>query len=110
MSYTMYINYEDEYICKFPVNSTDLNECYKEMAENMVRDGFRKGANISQQIALFKRVCNLVYKNKINCHKIRRSDYLLFLTCILALHKYRQIDTTDFIILKNKNLRKYRKK
>lgn len=110
MSYTMYINYRDLYVCKFPVNTTDLNSCYKEMAESMIRDGFKKGANISRQIELFKTVCDNIWKEKWNCHKIRRSDYLLFLTCMLALYKYGKIDSDRFIILKNKNLKKSKKK
>ena len=107
-TYTMYLNYRDTYICKFPTTTTDPNVVYEVMGRECVDTAFKKGIHFQRQIVVFKGFCDKIYKMKQNSQKIRRSDYLMFCSCFLALFKYKQINKYDNIIfLKNKkNLKK----
>lgn len=109
-TYTMYLNYKDTYICKFPTTTTDPYVVYEVMGKDSIRDAFSRGINYKRQIEVFKQFCDLILKKKQNCYKIRASDYLLFCSSYLALLKYKQIDYNDIIFLKNKKNLKLSKK
>ena len=101
-SYTMYIYYKNEYICKFKCLTTDPYALYEIMGKEVINQAFSKGINYKRQIETFTKYCDIIYKKKINCYKIRRSDYLIFVSCFLALLKYKCVDYTDILFLKNK--------
>ncbi len=101
-SYTMYIYYKDTYICKFYCLSTDPYAIYEIMGKEAVKQAFSKGIGYKNQIKTFTKFCDIIYKRKINCYKIRRSDYLVFCSCFLALLKYKCVNSTDILFLKNK--------
>lgn len=106
MTYTLYINYKDDYICKFKTRSDDWNKVYEEYSKNMIIDGMRKGFNIKRQIDTFHTFCDMIWKQKRDCYKIRRSDYMMFMSCFFGLVKYGKIPVHDFIFLKNKRKKK----
>ena len=101
-TYNMYLTYKDTYICKFKTTTTNPYVVYEDMGKDCVNDAFQKGINYKKQIAVFEKYCDIILKNKNNCYKIRKSDYLLFCSCYLALFKYNQLDSRDIIFLKNK--------
>lgn len=109
-TYTMYIYYKDTYMCKFPTTTTDPYVVYEVMGKESVNEAFQKGINYKTQIKVFKKFCNLILKKKLNCYKIRASDYLLFLSSFLALLKYKQVNYNDILFLKNKNKKSKNKK
>lgn len=101
-SYTMYIYYKNTYMCKFYCLSTDPYAIYEIMGKELINQAFLKNINYKKQIETFTKFCDIIYKRKINCHKIRRSDYLMFCSCFLALLKYKCVEFTDILFLKNK--------
>lgn len=102
MSYTLYIYYENERICKFKSNTDDLNIMYKDGGEFLILDAFKKKISIDEQIKFYKNYINTIYRQKRDCYKIRASDLLLFRDVFLALYKFNEINSEDIIILKNK--------
>lgn len=103
--YYLHLDYEDLYIAKFKVKTSDMNLVYQEVSEHIIKDGFKRGFNIQQQISKYKTFCDTIYKQKRNCEKIRASDFLMFLSCYVALHKFNQIKDKDYMFLKLKKRR-----
>jgi len=102
MTYDMFLDYEDLYICRFKVKSDDWLSIYKEVSENFIRDAFRKNVTIPKQIQMCRSFCDSIKKRKEDCYKVRASDYLMFMTCYLVLVKYKQIKDSDIIFLRRK--------
>jgi len=101
-TYTFYIYYKDTRLSKFKTYNDDLEGLYKEYGEGLIRDGFKHGMNIPYQIKWFDKFIDSIYKQKIDCYKIKSSEHLQVLSCFLGLIKYGQIDCTDYMFIKNK--------
>ena len=102
--YEMFIFYKDKRLCKFKVNTDDINEIYNEMSNKLVMDGLRNDISIDKQIERYKIAIEIIHNRKENCYKVRASDYLMTLCCIMSLVKFNQFDLDNIIILKNKNI------
>jgi hypothetical protein len=100
--YYLHLDYKDLYIAKFKTKSDDINLIYKEMAENIIMDGFKRGFTIQQQIDKYTSFCDSIYKMKDHCEKIRASDFLMFFSCYFALCKFKCIKPNEYMFLKIK--------
>ncbi len=100
--YKLHLYYKNELIGKYNTRTDDWNDMYNEMTYAIIKQGFQSGHTIPQQIKKFKIYCEAIYKQKINCEKIRHSDFYMFLTCYFALVKYNIISTDNFIFIKKK--------
>jgi len=100
--YEMFIFYKDKRLCKFKVNTDDINKIYNEMGKKLVMDGLRNNISIDKQIETYKKGIETIHKRKQDCYKVRATDYLMVLSCVMSLIKFRQFDLDNVIILKNK--------
>tara|TARA_Y100000004_G_C8672735_1_gene309977 strand:+ start:113 stop:493 length:381 start_codon:yes stop_codon:yes gene_type:complete len=101
--YKLHVYYKNELIGKYDTRTDDWNDLYDVMSYDIIKQGFKSGYTIPQQIEKFKLFCEAIYKQKINCYKIRHSDFFKFLSCYLALVKYNIISLDNFIFIKKKN-------
>lgn len=100
--YKLHVYFKNELIGKYDTRSDDWNDLYNIMSYATIKEGFQSGNSIQQQIEKFKLFCEAIYKQKINCEKIRHSDFYMFLSCYLALVKYNIISPDNFIFIKKK--------
>lgn len=100
--YYLHLDYKDLYIAKFKTKSADFNLIYKEMSENIIKDGFKRGFTIQQQIDKYTTFCDGIHKMKERCEKIRASDFLMFFSCYFALCKFNKIKPYEYMFLKKK--------
>ena len=100
--YKLYIYNDDIFIAKFKMKTNDSFILEKYYTEYLIRDGFKRGQTMQTQILFFKKFCDIITKQTINCEKIKLTDFMMFLTCSLALHRFGIKDTNDFLFLKIK--------
>ena len=100
--YEMFIFYKDKRLCKFKINTDDINEIYNEMGKKLVMDALRNNISIDKQINKYNLCVETIHQRKEDCYKVRASDYLMTLSCIMSLIKFNQFNLEDVIILKNK--------
>ena len=100
--YEMFIFYKDKRLCKFKVNTDDITIIYNEMGKKIVMDGLRNNISIDKQIETYKKGVETIHQKKEDCYKVRATDYLMVLSCVMSLIKFRQFDLDNVIILKNK--------
>ena len=100
--YEMFIFYKDKRLCKFKVNTDDINKIYNEMGKKLIMDGLRNNISIDKQIETYKKGVETIHQRKEDCYKVRATDYLMVLSCVMSLIKFRQFNLEDVIILKNK--------
>ena len=106
--YNMYLSHHDLTISKYKVKTNDLSLIYKQMAEHIIIDGFKKGFTIDKQICKYKSFMDEIHKLKRNCYKIKASDYLMYLTCYLCLYKLNNSLIDEPIILKIKKMKSFK--
>tara|TARA_R110000765_G_scaffold309163_2_gene402702 strand:- start:766 stop:1083 length:318 start_codon:yes stop_codon:yes gene_type:complete len=100
--YEMFIFYKDKRLCKFKIDTDDINEIYNSMGKKLIMDGLKNNISIDKQIETYKKGVETIHQRKEDCYKVRASDYLMVLSCIMSLIKFRQFDLDNVIILKNK--------
>ena len=100
--YNLYLYYNDIRVGKYPVDKDDIDEAYNEMSKELIMDGLRKGVNIKSQVKFFKSYCNKISKMVDDCYKVKASDFLMFLSCYIALIKFNEIECTDYFFMKRK--------
>ena len=100
--YEMFIFYKDKRLCKFKIDTDDINEIYNSMGKKLIMDGLKNNISIDKQIETYKKGVETIHQRKEDCYKVRASDYLMVLSCVMSLIKFRQFDLEDVIILKNK--------
>ena len=100
--YEMFIFYKDKRLCKFKIDTDDINEIYNSMGKKLIMDGLKNNISIDKQIETYKKGVETIHQRKEDCYKVRASDYLMVLSCIMSLIKFKQFDLEDVIILKNK--------
>lgn len=101
--YKLYIYHDDIFIAKFKVKTNNICILNKYYTEDIIRDGMIRGMNINQQTLCYNTFCDLIKKQTINCEKIKLTDFMMFMTCSLALHRFNKKDTNDFLFLKIKS-------
>jgi len=102
MKYRCYTYYNDELIGKYNFKTDDFESIFKEICLPTIKQGFKKGFTIDKQIVQYKKFCDFIYKQKINCYKIKCSDFYVFLNCYFSLVKFGKIKNDEFVILKKK--------
>ncbi len=100
--YYLHLDYKDSYIAKFKTTTDDFNSIYKEVSEHIIKDGFKQGFTIDKQIAKYTSFCDEIHRQKRHSEKIRASDFIMFLSCYLALCKLNQIKHHEYMFLKIK--------
>ena len=95
-------------IIKFNVDTDDWNNIYNEFGKDLITKAFVQNVSIKNQINKYKCFCDVLVKKKFDCYKIRSSDYLIFLSCFMALVKFNVISPLDIIILKKKKKKTYK--
>tara|TARA_R110002074_G_C12424177_1_gene656181 strand:- start:886 stop:1203 length:318 start_codon:yes stop_codon:yes gene_type:complete len=100
--YEMFIFYKDKRLCKFQVDTDDITKIYNYMAKKLVMDALINNISIDKQIKKYNSCIETIHQKKEDCYKIRASDYLMTLSCIMSLIKFNQFNIEDIIILKNK--------
>ena len=104
--YFLYIFYENDLFCKFQCRGDDINILYEEYGKDLIIDGFKKNMNLKDIIHISKNFLKRIYKLKKECYKVRASDYMICLSCVMALYKLNEYPLNDIILLKKKNLLK----
>ncbi len=100
--YNFYCYYKDIRVGKYKCSGDDFNELYEQMSKGLIMDGFEKGMNIQEQIKFFQVYCNKISEQVDKCYKVKASDFLMFLSCYVALIKYNVIHETEYLFIKNK--------
>ena len=104
--YYFHLDYNDLYIAKFKVYTNDINVIYKRFSEKIIKDGFKRGVSLHQQMERYKLFCDKIYKLKDHCRKIRASDFFMFMSCYCALVKFNYIKPHEYMFLKSKSKKK----
>lgn len=101
-SYTLYLYHNNERMFKHKLLTDNMQTIYDEMSHELIINGFKNNMNLDKQIDTYKKFMDKLYKQKINCYKIRASDLLMYCSCYFALYKFNKIPLDDCIIIKNK--------
>ena len=104
--YLLYIFYEKDILCKFQCKGDDMDKLYEEYGKDLIVDGLKKNMNLKDIIQISKNFLKRIYKLKNECYKVRASDYMICLSCVMALYKLNEYPLNDIILLKKKNLLK----
>lgn len=104
--YFLYIFYENDLFCKFLCKGDDMNILYEEYGKDLILDGLKKNMNLKDIIQISKNFVKRIYDMKKDSYKVRASDYIICLSCVMVLYKLNQYPLNDIILLKKKNLLK----
>lgn len=100
--YSLFLYEQDDCIGRYKVEINDMKQLSNTMSDFIIRDGFKKGYNISQQTKMYEEFCKIIHKKYINCEKIKASDFPMFLAVKMALYRFNQTSSEDFLFLKDK--------
>tara|TARA_R110001599_G_scaffold348736_1_gene576263 strand:- start:401 stop:760 length:360 start_codon:yes stop_codon:yes gene_type:complete len=100
--YNLYIYHDNIYIGKFKTTTNDMTKLNKYLSEDLIRGGMQKGFTIPYQILIHNEFAEMIRRQRINCEKVRASDLMMFLHSQMALHRFGQKSTDDFLFLKKK--------
>jgi hypothetical protein len=74
----------------------------------LIRGGFKKGKNLKQQIDYYNLFIQKIQELKL--YKVKETDQSMYVACILALYKLKQLDPNDpdtpFYITPKRKVRK----
>ena len=101
--YFLYIFYENDLFCKFLCKGDDMNILYEEYGKDLILDGLKKNMNLKDIIQISKNFVKRIYDMKKDSYKVRASDYIICLSCVMVLYKLNQYPLNNFILLKNKS-------
>ena len=104
MRYKLYLHNNDILIYKCIIWTNDIMEIANHYGTPLIEKGLRNGVNLWQQINILNLFMKGIYKQKINCYKIRKTDLDMYLASYCALLKLNRIENphNDLIILKIK--------
>ena len=100
--YNLYIYHDDIFLANFKTTTNDIFLLNKYLSEDLIRGGMKKGYTIPFQILVHNEFADMIKKQRINCEKIRASDLKMLLHSQMALHRFGEKDTDDFLFLKKK--------
>tara|TARA_Y100000361_G_C10897796_1_gene207477 strand:- start:6 stop:359 length:354 start_codon:yes stop_codon:yes gene_type:complete len=97
--------YNNLLIGSYPLSNLKNYERYKFQGEYLILKSLKTNIPLKLQIHTYINFCNEIYKRKQNKLGIYRADYEMFLSCIFALIKLKQLDEEDstFMVEKKKN-------
>jgi len=101
--YNFYCYYKDIRVGRYKCDGDKFNELYDQMGKQIIQDAFMKGINYKEQIKFFKVYCDKISTMVKNCYKVKASDFLMFLSCYVALIKYNEIPETDYLFMRIKS-------
>ena len=104
--YNLYIYHDNIYIGKFKTTTNDMTKLNKYLSEDLIRGGMQKGFTIPYQILVHNEFAEMLKEQRVNCKKVRSSDLIMFLHSQMALHRFGQKSTDDFLFLKKKVVKK----
>ena len=97
--YNLYIYHNDTFLAKFKTTTNDMTKLNKYLSEDLIRGGMDKGFTIPHQILVHTEFAEMIYKQRINCQKVRASDLMMLLHSQMALHRFNKKSTEDFLLL-----------
>ena len=100
--YNLYIYHKDVYLATFKTTTNDMSILNKYLSEDLIRGGMEKGFGIKEQILIHTEFAEMIYKQRINCQKIRSSDLIMLLHSQMSLHRFNKKSSDDFLFLKKK--------
>lgn len=103
--YWIYLFHENKILSKFLFDNGDFDNLVNKYGNKVIVDGLKRGMNIQKQIIFYNHFINAIYRQKINCYKIRKSDHKLNLCSFLALHKLNKLKNDEqngFLIVRYK--------
>ena len=97
--------YNNLLIASYPLSNLKTYERYKLQGNHLILKSLKTNIPIKLQIKTYKLFCHEIYERKEKKLGIYRSDYEMFLNCIFALIKLKQLDEDNciFIAPKRKN-------
>jgi hypothetical protein len=101
--FKLYMYYKDQLLCKWDGEGNDWEEIYKQYSKPVMEQSLRSGVSLKKQLIISKTCVEHIYKQKINCYKIRASDLYILLAPYFMLVKFGILSTDNFIFLKKKN-------
>ena len=99
---TLILFYKDLLIGSYPLSNLKTYERYKFQGEYLILKSLKTNIPLKLQIKTYKNFCHEIYKRKENKLGIFRADYEMFLSCIFALIKLKQLDEDDCIFITSK--------
>jgi hypothetical protein len=98
--------YKNLLIGSYPLTNLKTYERYKYQGEYLILKSLNT-IPLKLQIKTYTTFIEMIYLRKLNNKGIYRSDYEMFLNCIFALIKLKQLDEDDstFIVEKKKSKR-----
>ena len=93
--------YKDLLIGSYPLSNLKTYERYKYQGEYLILQSL-KTIPLKLQIKTYTAFCHEMYKRKIDKLGIYRSDYEMFLSCLFALIKLKQLDEEESIFIVDK--------
>jgi len=102
--YNLYVWWNDTLISDFTTIGDDPQGIYTEFSDGLLRAGLKQGLKLQSMKLHLIEFCDKIYKQKINCEKIKATDHFAFLSAYFALHKLNHKDTFDnYMFLKIKS-------
>ena len=100
--YNLYIYHNDVYLGKYKTVTNNLQKLSKDLSEDIIRDGMKRGFKINQQIQLHTHFADIIAKQRENCQKIRASDLRMLIHSQMSLYRFGSVPSTNFLFLKKK--------
>jgi hypothetical protein len=91
--------YNNLLIGSYPLSNLKTYERYKFQGEHLILKSLKTNIPIKLQIKTYKIFCDEIYKRKKDKLGIFRTDYEMFLNCIFALIKLKQLNEDDCIFI-----------
>jgi hypothetical protein len=70
--YWIYLFHENKILSKFLFDDGDFDNLVNKYGNKAIVDGLKRGMNIDKQIIFYNHFINAIYRQKINCYKIRK--------------------------------------
>tara|TARA_R100001079_G_scaffold63258_1_gene32759 strand:- start:187 stop:534 length:348 start_codon:yes stop_codon:yes gene_type:complete len=90
--------YNNLLIGSYPLSNKKSYESYKYQGEHLILKTIEK-IPIKLQIKTYRSFCEMIYEKKKNKLGIHRTYYEMFLCCIFALIKLKQLEEDDCIFI-----------
>ena len=91
--------YNNLLIGSYPLSNLKTYERYKFQGEYLILKSLKQNIPLKLQIKTYRSFCHEIYKRKQNKLGIHRADYEMFLSCLFALIKMKQVDEDDSIFI-----------
>ncbi len=100
--YYLYLYNQQGFIAKFETKTDDILLIYKDFGEDLVIASMIKNIKLNEQIKDYQNFIKNLNKMKINCYKIKKTDFFIYLSCFTILYKLNQDTIVDYLFIKKK--------